>query len=86
MMHAKDTDFPHILIKYKRFHIYEGSVKFKLMIIMTNIVNYLFKLLFKPILTDLSVKISLVSSSVYHTFDFHFSFYHAKRSTEVLLS
>ena len=38
------------MIKYKRFHIYEGSVKFKLMI-MTIIVYYLFKLLFKPILT-----------------------------------
>ena len=39
------------MIKDKRIHIYEGSVKFKLMIIMTITVNYLFKLLFKPILT-----------------------------------
>ena len=47
----KNTEFPRILIKYKRFHINEGSVKYKLLILMTIIVNYLFKLLFKPILT-----------------------------------
>ena len=40
MSYKKNTEFPRIMIKYKRFHIYEGSVKFKLLIIMTIIVNY----------------------------------------------
>ena len=66
-MVPKNTEFPHIMIKYKRFHIYEGNVKFKLMIIITIIVNYLFKLLFKPILTQ---TIPAILRSINLTYEF----------------
>ena len=40
------------MIKYKRFHIYEGSVKFKLIIIMTIIVISCIGKTFSEILTE----------------------------------
>ena len=56
------------MIKYKRFHKYEGSVKFKLMIIMTIIVNYLFKLLFIAINDVIEAVDVIFSKPLYRPF------------------